>query len=559
MVSKIDSFVQSTSPTIMKLQYSSNDIVDQGECPGKTQAKYLKNSKVHNKLLKNQYKLQLNNDHHLLKSILVAEQEESSLKDETSLNKSFKRISAALSIARKDSKYELDNIFQLKSNIIPRENYRIKEKRVSLDSAMIKWNTEENARLISKKNPQNSIKTSKDFCDFLKELFEVLDEDQSGKLTPDEFIVPLLSYGIATNPLYIEKSLMLLLNTKSLTAVNIEKETFINIFKEDFKTDFMLESLQAHTLSFIDTLQETIKNRKKTFDRMGRRDTVVQEIVPRKYCTVEEYIKMIKKWWEDLKGLNRAKSTKDKIHESTLAEFLSKKKLVSNSIEASKISNMCNASGYINYEQFESVFLKAILKSGLINLATGVNDKAFAGKNSSLAMRLSKCQRKFMIAGFSLKNNQLTMQGKKALQAVSKYLDQHKITSRAKITELARKELEQADQIDSSRLKGYLYRINEHANDFVDDLGNINTYIKNTWEIRNHVNRTGKNISNSLDPLDTFNKDLYLKILKQNFDIQSPEHIPDKVKIFRQNYLLEKFSSSIKKTETHRKSNNFSI
>lgn len=512
-------------------------------------------------LAKNQHTLKLNNDHLILRSIIAVEKEEASLQDESSFNRSFKRISAAIKLVGKGHENRSLELRRFSNNLVPIQNKKLAGRYKSIDIAQGKWWIGETAMWLNKKGRHLSLHLSKNFLKFLRELFEALDEDKNGILTADEFIIPLLSYGITTEPLYIERALLLLMHCKSLETIKIEKERFLQLFQEDCKTDVILKALQFHTASLLKEEEEVKLARKKTIAGVIRTETKIEDVVPRVYCTVEEMVKTMRIWWRGLLGSNERalKYPADCIHTSTLTEFLVSKRLVGNNIEAMRLCNSLQKSDFVFYDHFELIFIKAILKSALMNLAVGLSSDDFSG-NDSLLMKLAACQRKFMIAGLSLRNTDLSAQGKKALQAVSKYQSAHADSSRVKVMQKAHEELESGKGEVITRLKGYLYKINEHAQEFIDEKGEISTELVNPWDVRDQVNRFGKKLENSIDPDETFNQDFYTSLLSPVASkIRKFSHFPAKVKLFREAHLLENFKTMSGKNERYRNYNNQSI
>jgi hypothetical protein len=326
---------------------------------------------------------------------------------------------------------------------------------------------------------------SKTFQAFLLELFEALDEDHSNKLTADEFIMPLLAYGISSDPKYIEKALIQMFS-KDLSEIFIEKEQFLRLFVEDPRTENILKALEFHTRCYLNDVEKARVARRKSLGILTRTETRIEEVVPKVFCTIDQYLLIIKKWWKELTLCkNSLQDENEKIHKSKFMDFLTGKNLVSNKIEAFRLATTSERMGMIDFESFEKIFLKAILKSALINLAEGLNNKKFAGEDS-LAIRLARCQRKFMVSGVGQKNTVLSLQGRQALQAVSRFQTYHIQSARNKamvdVREVLRKDEEDADD----KLLGYLYKINEDAEKFLDPWGNLK-HGQKTWEIREKV------------------------------------------------------------------------
>ena len=566
-----NSFNASTSPTIPSVSPSTKLIRSTSPKPLKESTAQLpdlqhiiKPKRLQDEALaKNQYILQLQNHHSILRSIISVDREEGSLRDDTSLNRSFNRISAGIKLVGKGSEDKQREIKRFSENLLPIAEKNIRKKCRNFSLALEDVLSDSTSRWVSKKGITVAGKLSKGFISFLRELFDTLDEDHSGFLTVDEFIIPLLCYGITIDAKYIEKALLMMFNVKSLTSLKIEKEAFVKFFKEDSKTDTLLSSLQQHTQYMLDKEEDLRLARRRSLGNALHLETRIEDVVPKIYCTIEEYIKMIKVWWKELleeNNLHQKSPFDNKIHQYQLTDFLVEKKLVSNNIEAIRLSNAMQQAGCVFYDSFEKIFLKALLKSGLLNLAFGLDNGDFAGRNTSLLMKLARCQRKFMVSGVSLRNSELALQGRKALQAVSKYQQEHSDTSRAKATINAQEYLANNAEYGGDRHKNYLYKINENAKEFVDQVGNVATSLKDPWDIRDQVNLHGKKIDNSIDHEDTFNKELYFSMLSPaKLNKRAVEPFPRNVKAFRENFLFDKFKTASIRNEKYRNFNNQSI
>lgn len=495
-IGSINSFLVSTSPTMPSISPSKKILMLKSISQNRESmvklpnvSKLSLNTQPQESIVKNQYRLQLNNEHSLLRSFVHIDKVDASLRDDSSYNRSFQRVSAAMNYINNNTPNEEILKVRIKETIKPITFRKIRNKCRSVDFAYEKVHEDEIYRWVSKKGGNEFLNLPSNFLKFLSEFFDALDEDQSENLTPDEFILPILAYGITTKPDYIEKALLELLGTKNLKAVRIEKDKFISLFKEDSRTDTILNSLQLNTTEMLRQIEET-KIAKKLYRGYAiRTETKIEDVVPRVFCTIEEFAQMIEKWWNELCEKGKiVDQDEEKIHKNLLTEFLTKKRLVKNNVEAVRVASKLQQASMINFESFEKIFLKPMLKSALVNLAKGLNNTSFAGSDS-LIMRLARCQRKFMIAGLSQRNNELSIQGRKALQAVAKYQEKNTDTSRAKVMEEVRKDILKSEQAAEDRLREYLYKIKETAHDFLDDWGNVSTTLKNPWEIRDEIKR----------------------------------------------------------------------
>ena len=112
-----NSFISTTTPTSPTVLGSSKLILKGSVrnisnliLPSITQPE----SKLHNEsLVKTQFQLQLGKNHRILRSIFASDKEEASHRDNTSLNHSFKRISAGFKLIQNQDKDKLNFFHKL--------------------------------------------------------------------------------------------------------------------------------------------------------------------------------------------------------------------------------------------------------------------------------------------------------------------------------------------------------------------------------------------------------------------------------------------------------------
>lgn len=441
-------------------------------------------------LVKNQNYIKLSNKHSILRSFITVDKQDASLRDDTTLNRSFKRLSAAITLLRPTVQYPNELKAKITDTLLPIKHMKLRSKCRSVELAQNEWRTEENQIWAIKQGKTTKKKLNLNFQKFLCDLFEALDEDNNGKLSSDEFILPLLSYGVTNEPKYIEKALIHIFQGKDLDSIQIEKENFLSLFTEDSRADKVLQALEYWTKKTLNDAENLKKARRLSMGLILRTETRIEEVVPKTFCTIDQYVITIKQWWKDLVlSSNKVKKTQnielEKVHKSKLMEFLMSNNLVSNKIEAFAMICEIENSGFVVFVKFEQIFFKALLKSALMNLATGLNDKKFAGSDSLVA-RLFRCQRKFMVSGVGVKKSLLNVQGRLALNAVCKYQSEHENCVKNKIFRDVKSELRKADEDIEERMHGYLYRINEDAEQYLDQWGNLKS-LEGMWEIRDKV------------------------------------------------------------------------
>lgn len=335
---------------------------------------------------------------------------------------------------------------------------------------------------------------------------------------------------------------------KDTDLIVVEREEFVNMFREDSKTDRILKYLDLNTKTFAKRTEKAKSpNRSETAppEQLYKNN---YETAPKLiYCKIEGYIRMLKVWWSQLHPIS------DMVHISRIGDFLAEKSLVSNKHEGIRIIKEVSYSNSISYHEFEKVFLKAIFKASLMNLAAGLNNGELGEADASLRLKLSSYQRFLMINGnnpdFEFKL------GRNTLQAINKYQSAQPDISRNRVVKEIKEAVANHEEKHKDRIKAYLYRIKKHAKEFVNERGEVITSFKNTWDIRDIVNsKYSKNISTVLDEEQTFDEDKYLNDLLRNKK-NKLESVPiaRKIKTFRENYMYEKYQRTVAMTRGKKK------
>lgn len=312
------------------------------------------------------------------------------------------------------------------------------------------------------------------------------------------------------------------------------------MFKEDSKIDIILKHLDINAKNL------SLKNNKKEKFSSRCESAPLQSIKEEfeftqkfNYCIVEEYLKLLRHWWELMKPVHEV------VHASKVAEFLTEKNIAPNKHEGMRILKEITDKSVVSYKEFEKVFLKSIFKAALMNLAFGLNNGELGVSDASLRLKLANYERNLMIKGLSSDGE--SKLGKHALQAVYKYQKGKPGISRNRVTANITQTVEFAENSHKERLKGYLYKLKNRAKEFINERGDVITNLKNTWEISNFVsNKYNKTVSTILEGEQTFDKDKYLKEITK---IKKSKHdkapIPRKIRAFRENYTLEKYQKLI--------------
>ncbi|CAG9322601.1 unnamed protein product [Blepharisma stoltei] len=469
-------------------------------------------------LEKKDHKLKLDIDHHIIRALVSIEEQAESSKDNTILTQVFHRMSEGMK--------DLHENFTLKNDInrpkIDISQPMLKDKPNLID-AKIKVKSSDRDIWIKKHGHVIPGTENKDFFEFIKDLFDALDEDNNKHLSPDEIIIPLIALGLCETAEMLEKILITSFDGKSLNDIVLYRENFICIFREDRKLDIMIKSLDFHTKNMIncDEDNEYLRKNKEIEENPMKK-------LPKCYCVIEDYIRMIKKWWSEIK------SRYFKVTDIQIGEFMVGKGLVSNKHEGSiMISSQNNKSKYITYEDFEKVFYKAIFKAELLNLAYGLQGLDLNEESSSVKLKFTMIQRQLMMTGTKPRAS-FHDKGRIVLDSLDKY--------RRSISSLMNKSnyefdnsLDEAEKQNQTRIHDFLYSIKESAHPFLDQRGNLRSNIRNTWDVR-------ENISESHSPVD---ENATIGETSINDDRKSP--YSKNVKIFRENYLLTEFSKNVSK------------
>jgi hypothetical protein len=318
------------------------------------------------------------------------------------------------------------------------------------------------------------------------------------------------------------------------------------MFKEDSKTDHILKYLDLNARALLGNHENREKNTARCESaplqplnpfRSGREDEELRQRF--KFCTVEEHVKLLRTWWQGLK------SPQDLSHISKVADFLSEQNLAPNKHEGMRMLRDITTASYLNYFEFEKIFIKSIFKAALMNLAAGLNNGELEVTDASLRLKISNYQRALMLKGTSPDGD--SAQFKSNLQAVYKYQKAQPLISRNRITQDLKKTVENVEESHKERLKSYLYKLKGKAKEFVNEQGEIIPGLRNTWDIRDAVaNKYSKNISTVLQGEETFDPSKYFKeITKVRRFKQEKPPMSRKIKAFRDNFTLEKYQRLI--------------
>lgn len=272
-----------------------------------------------------------------------------------------------------------------------------------------------------------SAESSLKFTKFLRELFDVFDEDGSQTLEVHEIVLPLLALGIAPEAIYIESALKMLLNATEIKNIQIHRDQFVALFKTDRKCDFILEVLNSHC---DDMLMEEMERQhalqlaRYRNSNISNRMSVLPQIpnavsMELRYNSMYDITRMIKGWWSSIDS-----EFKGLIKVGEVAEFLVEKKFVSKKHEGKRLISSFAAlieGKFVTSAHFQRIFVKSIFKGALLNIAYGLSRGDLCDDSLSLKVKITEFQRKLIVSGLKVRDGKPNKDGAQAVNAVSKY------------------------------------------------------------------------------------------------------------------------------------------
>ena len=493
--------------------------------------------KVQNmELTKKQHKLKLNTSHQVIRAMVSLEDEQNALRDKSNFAKSFKRMSAGIKVLEGSRKAGLLNI--IAENIGIYDEKRLKEVIPSIKRPGVKLTSNSANVWMKKRGLEMSSNGLKTFLNFLKNFFRSLNESSNGTLSPNDLIIPLLSLGLSNDAVYIEKALLSIFEAENINELQIDKENFINIFKDDKKIDIILKNLDFYCKSML----KDEEDKKVALRAAFRRQTTIfhhsalipSEPFPEKiYPTIEEFTRLIRKWWTDLAHDNA------NVNVSRIAEFLAEKGIAANKHEGRTIAKSFESGSYFSCDSFEKIFVKPILKACLFYVAVFLNASDF--ENFSMRLKLAIVQRRFLMAGTKTRADPLARQGRLSLQAIDTYKKRRggELSKPDKDNKLS---LEAAEELNDQKILQILFKLKENAVQFLNEYGEVEKSIKNTWDINTNLIKNYEKHSPTLK----FKEERYISSLQDTGNLNTTGGPYNrKVKLFRENFLFKKFNKLI--------------
>lgn len=496
------------------------------EVPHKPKLPYLE-------LTKKQHKLKLNTSHQMIRAMVSLEDEQEALKDKSNFAKSFKRMTAGMKIIEGlSSEKALDSIAE---NVRVFDEKNLREVVPSIKRPDVSWSNNSTSMWMKKRGFEGNSTGTIRFTQFLKNFFKVLDENSNGFISPNEIIIPLLSLGLSNKAQYIENALLNMFNVGNVNDIQMSQENFLSLFKGDKKNDIILAKLDEYCKEMLREEEEKkyaqIAAQRRHTSFMAQNTMVSEKNPEKRYPTIEEFIKLVLKWWKDLSNDSAS------VNISRIAEFLAEKGMAANKHEGRIIAKNSDSSSAFPYFSFEKIFLKAILKASLFNVAVFLN--MGDSEDFSMKLKLVIVQRRLMMAGTKTRRDANSKQGRVTLHALDSY--------KKKVGDKFTKEtsnlmtIEAAEEINEDKMLQMLFKLKESAVSFLEDNGDVKKNVKNIWDIKLNVGD-----DDDCSPTPKFKEERYLSALKNpEIFLNGTGPYSRKIKMFRENFLLKKFNKMI--------------
>jgi hypothetical protein len=246
-----------------------------------------------------------------------------------------------------------------------------------------------------------------------------------------------------------------------------------------------------------------------------------EEVFPVLYFSFDSFFKVLKTCWREFGS--------SLVHISKIAHFLSSKNLLQGFAKAVTFCQSLHFEDFFDMASFERLFLKAILVCQLKNIEFGIS---LEKSEAPMSLKLALYQRRLLISGASLSNhdkNRAALVGAYKFHSKSNSLNENSLKG-------LREKVEQEENANKLRIKQIIYEAEHEGCDFVDEKGEIKNGIVNTWDVTNVLHSKESSPKNNLAASRK-----YFEIFKQNEKNSELPPYSRNVKIFRDNFLFEKF------------------
>lgn len=262
-----------------------------------------------------------------------------------------------------------------------------------------------------------------EFNKFILNFFNEIDSEKTGILAGEKLVESLVYLGLATDPSVIRKTLCLIYKCQNLNSLKIRVKDFTELFKNDNKTDKILEKLDEFCRNLKKSSQDQEKKENSKQFNHSQTSFLASNGFSHKtkkveVVTINEHLETIDKWWKKLD----AKSS-GSISIEDMIDFFCSIKIASDKNEAkSLITSQIGVKRFLDFNEFQQTFAKSMLKAALLNLSNRLSNDQFVGQDLSQGFKLQSYQKSLLMSGVKCRNSGISEEeGEKALKAIEKY------------------------------------------------------------------------------------------------------------------------------------------
>ena len=270
---------------------------------------------------------------------------------------------------------------------------------------------------------------------FVIDFFKENANSSSGSVEGEKLLEALVYLGIASDPIVIRRTLCLIYKCKNLVSLKINLKEFIELFKNNAKTDMILKRLNQACNKLRELKESKIRmgqeykieidnsisifKRKTTKGNNGFPNKAANRIRSAEgLTTISEHIELITNWWKILDNDNVNQVSINKIIELFISVDLAADKIESKALIFSQIGGK----SVITFDEFQQIFAKSILKGALLNLSKRMTKENTSTKDMSSGYKLVCYRRALIMSGVKCPNSEISEEeGAKAISAIEKY------------------------------------------------------------------------------------------------------------------------------------------
>lgn len=254
---------------------------------------------------------------------------------------------------------------------------------------------------------------------FALEFFKQLDTKKTGEIEGETLLKSLLTLGVANDPLVLKRTLCLIFKKNHLSNLKIKSQEFVGLMKNEAKNDRILKKLNEFCLaerkskSPVD-VQKTNQLLKATMEIMLKKTLTG----PSGLVTINEHLEMIKQWWKSFDNNEINAVSVDNV----VRLFVTIGMATDRNDSRSLIFSQLGVKSAINFDEFQQLFAKSMLKGALSNLSKRLSTGNYASQEMSSDFKLSSYQRALMMSGVKCPNSEISVEeGMNTMAAIEKY------------------------------------------------------------------------------------------------------------------------------------------